>query len=110
MFYNIIHTERLVIRMKDVDMDSKNIDVVCAFTMDKEIIPIKIRLKDEDGMYQTFAVRAYKDLSTRGCYTLGNGVAVNGIDIYTFEVKILVFNQEKTMRISYHKKENVWRL
>lgn len=108
MFYNI-HTGRLVIRMKDVDMDRKNIDVVVAFT-NKQIIPLKIRLKDEDGMYQTFAVRAYRDLSTRGCYTLGNGVAVNGIDIISFEIKIQVFNQLKTMRIAYHKRENVWRL
>ena len=95
--------------MKDVDMDRKNIDVVVAFA-NKQIIPLKIRLKDEDGMYQTFAVRAYRDLSTRGCYTLGNGVAVNGIDIISFEIKIQVFNQLKTMKISYHKRENVWRL
>lgn len=108
MFYNI-HTGRLVIRMKDVDMDRKNIDVVVAFA-NKQIIPLKIRLKDEDGMYQTFAVRAYRDLSTRGCYTLGNGIMVNGIDIISFEIKIQVFNQLKTMRISYHKRENVWRL
>lgn len=95
--------------MKDVDMDSKNIDVVCTFTRDKQIIPMKIRLKDEDGMYQTFAVRAYRDLSVSGNYTLGNEVVVTGVDIYAFEVKILVFGVEKTMKITYHKRENVWR-
>ena len=93
-----------------VDINNKNIDVICMHTMDAQIIPLKIRLKDEDGMYQTFLIREYKDLSSKGCYTLGNGIMVNGIDIISFEIKIQVFNQLKTMKISYHKRENVWRL
>ena len=91
------------------EKDNNKIDVMCTHTMDGKIIPMKIRLKDEDGMYQTFAVRAYRDLSVSGNYTLGNEVVVTGVDIYGFEVKILVFGVEKTMRITYHKRENVWR-
>ena len=91
------------------EKDNNKIDVMCTHTMDGKIIPMKIRLKDEDGMYQTFAVRAYRDLSVSGNYTLGNEVVVTGVDIYAFEVKILVFGVEKTMRITYHKRENVWR-
>ena len=62
-----------------------------------------------DVMYQTFAVRGYRDLSVSGNYTLGNEVVVTGVDIYAFEIKILVFDVEKVMRITYHKRENVWR-
>ena len=72
------------------EKDNNKIDVMCTHTMDGKIIPMKIRLKDEDGMYQTFAVRAYRDLSVSGNYTLGNEVVVTGVDIYAFEVKILV--------------------
>lgn len=91
------------------DKDVNNIDVMCTHTMDGKIIPMKIRLKDEDGMYQNFAVRAYRDLSTAGNYALGNEVVVTGIDNCVFEVKILVFGMEKTMKITYHKRENIWR-
>ena len=54
------------------EKDNNKIDVMCTHTMDGKIIPMKIRLKDEDGMYQTFAVRAYRDLSVSGNYTFFN--------------------------------------
>ena len=34
------------------EKDNNKIDVMCTHTMDSKIIPMKIRLKDEDGMYQ----------------------------------------------------------
>ena len=34
------------------EKDNNKIDVMCTHTMDGKIIPMKIRLKDEDGMYQ----------------------------------------------------------
>ena len=104
-FYNDCTREVVVMSVKNTN----NIDVMCTHTMDGKIIPMKIRLKDEDGMYQTFAVRGYRDLNVKGNYTLGNEVVVTGVDIYAFEVKILVLGTEKTMRITYHKRENVWR-
>ena len=85
------------------------IDVICQHTRDGRIIPLKIRVKDEDGEFQTFMVQGYRDLTHPGKYTLGNGVEVSGCNIKTYECKIVVFGVEKIVRIFYNASENLWR-
>lgn len=85
------------------------IDVICQHTRDGKIIPLKIRVKDEDGEFQSFTVQGYRDLTHPGRYTLGNGVEVSGCNIKTYECKIVVFGVEKIVRIFYNASENLWR-
>ena len=85
------------------------IDVICQHTRDGRIIPLKIRVKDEDGEFQSFTIQAYSDLTHPGKYTLGNGVEVSGCNIKTYERKIDVFGVEKVVRIFYNASENLWR-
>lgn len=63
----------------------KRIDLICQHTMDGDIIPLKIRLKDEDGELQEYMVKGYRDLSEYGKYC--------------FECKITVFDTMKLIRI-----------
>lgn len=35
------------------------VDVICQYTTKGEIIPLRIRIHDEDGVYQTFVIKAY---------------------------------------------------
>ena len=37
-------------------------DVICQHKIDGRIIPIKIRILDEDGEYQVYNIRSYKDV------------------------------------------------
>ena len=84
-------------------------DVICQHKRDGTIIPIKLRLMDDDGEYQTYAVRSYKDLTHYGDYAMPNGVsAVN--HIWTFECKIVVFGIEKRIRLHYNAYDNRWKV
>ena len=38
----------------------KSLDVICQFKKDGTIIPLKIRLQDEDGEYQSYMVKSYR--------------------------------------------------
>ncbi|MBO7334679.1 MAG: hypothetical protein J6S95_05040 [Lachnospiraceae bacterium] len=92
-----------------MDFKYKAIDVICQHTKEGNIIPLKIRIKDEEGEYQAFLVRAYKDLSKRGKFTLPNGIIATN-DILPFACKIAVFGRERVINIYYNRNDNIWRL
>lgn len=75
-------------------MDSK-IDFICQHTMDGEIIPLRIRLRDEDGELQEYNVRGYRDVSE--------------YKITSFECKIVVRDTAKIIRI-YSSDGKTWLL
>lgn len=82
-------------------------DVICQHTRDSTIIPLKIRIEDEDGELQTYSVKQYKRLNAGGTVTLPNEVNVNTFIRY-FECKIIVFGREKVIHLSYHFWEEAW--
>ena len=82
-------------------------DVICQHKRDGTIIPLKIRLRDEDGEYQVYSVRGYKDLSHPGEYTLPNGIPSTN-HTWKFECKIVVFGTEKRVRLFYNAYDNRW--
>lgn len=89
------------------DFQRPSIDVICQHTKDRQIIPIRIRLSDEDGMIQTYNIKSYKDVSSHGGYRLPNGI--NGRNyIWTFECKILVMDTLRRIKLYYHSGDNVW--
>jgi len=45
-------------------------DVICQHKTDGTIIPLKIRIADEDGEYQIFNIKSYKVLSDHKEHTL----------------------------------------
>ena len=42
-----------------IDFQEKSIDVICQHTKDCKIIPLRIRLEDEDGNLQTYNIKWY---------------------------------------------------
>jgi len=91
-----------------VSGEQNRIDVICQHNKDSSMVPIKLRLTDEDGERQTFQVRKYRDLT----YYVSNegGIKKARNDIWKFECHILVFTQERSIIISYNAKENIWYL
>lgn len=85
------------------------LDVICQFTSKGEVIPMRIRVKDEDGEFQTFNIKAYKELSSPGEYSSPYGTLVHSSN-WTFSCKIQVFDQLKTIKLFYNTKENLWKL
>ena len=44
-------------------MTKKEIDLICLHGTNGEVTPIRLRLKDEDGQYQAYTIKEYRDLT-----------------------------------------------
>ena len=40
----------------------RKVDVICQHSSDGNIMPLKIRFEDEDGQWQTYIIKEYKDI------------------------------------------------
>ena len=69
-------------------MDNR-IDFICQHTMDGGIIPLKIRLRDEDNELQEYMVKGYRDTSEHS--------------MKSFEIKIVVFVTKLWYNLHYQK-------
>lgn len=89
------------------DFQRQKIDVICQHTKEGGIIPMRIRLNDEDGMVQTYNIKSYKDTSSHGSYCMPNGMW-GSTYIWTFECKILVMDVLRPIKLFYHAGDGVW--
>ena len=85
------------------------LDVICQHTREQKIIPMKIRLQDEDGVFQEYIIKSYKDITHHGEASRAGEILAKGF-IWNFECKILVFGQLKAIRLQYNCHENLWKL
>ena len=85
-------------------------DVICQHKCDGKIIPLKFRITDGDGEYQTYRVKAYKDLTHYGESIMPNGVSMKPSLMWKFECKIDVFNRERIIILSYSICDNKWKV
>ena len=86
----------------------KNIDMICQHNSDGSIIPIKIRMEDDDGMMQEYKVQAYKDLQYKGNTPDVSRIQSSGV--FPFDVKIESFGRERTLKLFYNSYEHTWTL
>ena len=94
--------------MGNVMGENQFADVICQHKTDGTIIPLRIRVKDEDGIYQEFNVKSYRDLTHSGSYKLPSGVLVSSNNVHYFECKIVVFNQQRLLRLCYNAYDSRW--
>ncbi len=87
----------------------ENVDVIAQFKSDGTIIPLKFRVMNEDGVYESFSVKAYKPALKKGTYTTEDGLYVSGEDL-VFICKIMILDAEKTVRLYFLKRSNKWSL
>lgn len=85
----------------------KKLDIICQHKLNGEIIPIKIRLTDEDGEMHTYLVKAYKVIERPCDGCLPNHVKTT-MSIWTFECKISVFEKQQIIRIHYNVYQGRW--
>ena len=110
MFYNKseqIQTGRTCV--KDKNSLSQRVDVICQHSRDGRIIPLRIRLMDEDGEFHVYAIKGYKELAGQEEFKLPNGVPATS-HTWLFECRILVFAAEKRIRLFYNAYDNMWRM
>ena len=74
-------------------MYNNDIDAICQYNKDGTIIPIKIRIQDENGEYQIYTILSSRIIS-KGTIMLPNEVVVTE-SILRFACTINVFGCEK---------------
>lgn len=70
-------------------------EVITQFTTDGKIIPIRIKLKDDDGAYQTYSIKGYKELTHYDC-------------VLTYACKISVFDKIRIIKLIYQSHDCKW--
>ena len=97
--------------MGAVSRENRNIDMICQHNCDGTIIPMKIRMEDDDGMVQEYRIRSYKDMShSPGSFELPDAGHVHSSGIYPFECKIESFGREQVLHLFYNSYEHTWKL
>lgn len=85
----------------------RSADVICQHTKDGKLIPLKLRIEDDDGELQSYSIRSYRPLSVGGDVVLPNEVTV-AKSIYRYECKLCIWGREKIINLFYHAYEKVW--
>lgn len=92
-----------------VESRAKPIDVICQHSRDGTMIPLRIRVKDDEGEYQAYTIQGYRDLSHQGTRTMPDGVYVTDKTL-VFECNITVFGRKKIIRLYYEPNGTVWKM
>ncbi len=89
--------------------DLKTVDVICQHQRDGSVMPLKVRVLDEDGEYQTYTIKDYRDQSHMGTRELPDGVYVTD-RTFVFECHVSVFGRPKMIRLYYEPSGTIWKM
>ena len=92
-----------------INENNQIIDVICQYTKDGKIIPMRLRLQDADGIYHEFNVRGYRELTYPGKYKSPYGTITHS-HTWTFECKIQILDQIKYIELMFNAEHNLWRV
>jgi len=88
-------------------MENTKLDVICQHRKDGSVIPIKIRIPDEDGAPHIYTIKCYKDVSGCGAYTTPDGMYVTN-NISVFVCNITVLGMKREIRLYYNRMDSTW--
>ncbi len=86
------------------------VDVICQHSRDGSLIPIRVRVVDDDGDLQTYTIKGYRQLPHQGTRTMPDGVHVSN-ETLIYECNIINFGTKKMIRLYYEPHGGtVWRM
>ena len=83
------------------------IDVICQHSQDGTIVPLKIRVRDDDGEYQAYMIQGFREEERRGGITTKDGVYVNS-HVTVYECQITIFGHKRRIRLYYNEESGIW--
>lgn len=83
------------------------VDVIAEFKHDGSIIPMRFRIMNEDGEYESYTIKAYKEVPKKGTYTTEDGIYICNDDL-VFQCRIIILNTERIVRLYFRPKSNSW--
>lgn len=75
-------------------------DVICQFTRDGRVIPLKIRFADDNEEFQEYKILGYRETTEHG--------SGNFKPYLSFDCKIAVYGSSKVIHIFYLPAESLW--
>lgn len=87
----------------------QKVDVICQHGHDGTLIPLKVRVRDDDGGFQVFVIKAYREVSHPGGHIMPNGIP-STTHTWQFECKIQILDMEKRIKLFYNAYDNFWKL
>lgn len=85
------------------------VDVICEHKSDGNVIPMRFRLMNEDGNYEAYTIKGYRQLYHKETYTTPDGVYVCSKDI-VFECRVLILDMYRTVRLYFDKDKVSWKI
>ncbi|MCR5099642.1 MAG: hypothetical protein K6B14_11955 [Lachnospiraceae bacterium] len=85
----------------------KKLDVICMMGGDDVVIPLRIRIEDDDGVRQAYSIKDCRDISHRGTCTRPDGVFVTN-EMLVFACKIDVFGALRPITLYYDTGKSRW--
>ena len=104
MFYNVFVLKS---KVQGGDHDTqKPVDVICQHCADGSIIPIKIRVQDDEQVYNVYNIKSYTAI-TSDKIMLPSEVMIT-TDLMRYDCKIEVFGIQKRIVLHYSKSRVKW--
>ena len=85
------------------------VDVICQFSRDGTVIPMRVRICDEEGEYQAYTIKGYRDISPSEPTTFPNGLFI-GRDTKVFLCNITVFGRNRPIKLYFTDSDSIWRM
>ncbi|WP_035769712.1 hypothetical protein [Butyrivibrio sp. NC2002] len=86
------------------------VDVICQHKANGRIIPLRLRFMNEDGQYETYTIKGYREAEKKGAHTTEDGIYTSD-STFIFECLIISAGMKRIVRIYYDPRINSkWRL
>ncbi|MBO7387621.1 MAG: hypothetical protein J6Z09_10555 [Lachnospiraceae bacterium] len=89
--------------------DLRPVDVICQHSRDGTISPMRIRMVDDDGEYQTYTIKGFRDMSHQGTKEMPDGVYISDRTL-VYECNIMTFGRQRMIRLYYEPTSTAWKM
>ncbi|MBR3517872.1 MAG: hypothetical protein IKN07_00385 [Lachnospiraceae bacterium] len=84
----------------------QDVDVIALHKKDGSIVPLRIRLIDEEGVAREFTIKQYRDVSGQGAREMPDGMYISN-SFLAYECYIEVAGVRRLVRL-YYRYGNAW--
>ena len=86
--------------------NSDVVDVICQHCKDGSVIPIKIRVQDDEQVNNVYTIKSYAELSSDKVKLPNESIITS--DIIMFDCRIEVFGMAKQIILHFNKSQGKW--
>lgn len=82
-------------------------EVICQHCLDGKVMPIKVRITDENGERQQFLIKAYKELEVGTGSTEGGRIPATA-SLHRYDCKIAILDKMTDLTLYYNATSGRW--